>query len=113
MSLDEYLKQNKIVGIEGIDTRAPTRRLRMDRTMRGSFQRDPRRRPARRGRPEGRREMAGADGCRPSSPTRPYDWDQDQGDWGPGKVERGDGLHVVAIDCGAKSNILRHLASAA
>src|ERR1041384_5933917 len=35
MSLDEYLKQNKIVGIEGIDTRALTRRLRMDRTMRG------------------------------------------------------------------------------
>src|SRR5829696_3383849 len=35
MSLDEYLKQNRIVGIEGIDTRALTRRLRMDRTMRG------------------------------------------------------------------------------
>src|SRR5258705_10147258 len=35
MSLDEYLKQNKIVGIEGIDTRALTRKLRMDRTMRG------------------------------------------------------------------------------
>src|SRR5678816_2074044 len=34
MSLDEYLKQNHIVGIEGIDTRALTRRLRMDRTMR-------------------------------------------------------------------------------
>src|SRR5262245_64593980 len=27
MSLDEYLKQNHIVGIEGIDTRALTRRL--------------------------------------------------------------------------------------
>src|SRR3954465_13826258 len=35
MSLDEYLKQNRIIGIEGIDTRALTRRLRMDRTMRG------------------------------------------------------------------------------
>src|SRR6187200_2016099 len=34
MGLDEYLKQNHIVGIEGIDTRALTRRLRMDRTMR-------------------------------------------------------------------------------
>src|ERR1051325_5317256 len=35
MSLDEYLKQHHIVGIEGIDTRALTRRLRLDRTMRG------------------------------------------------------------------------------
>src|SRR5881396_4328681 len=29
MSLDEYLRQNRIVGIEGIDTRALTRKLRM------------------------------------------------------------------------------------
>src|SRR5881409_2290413 len=35
MSLDEYLRQNRIVGIEGIDTRALTRKLRMDKTMRG------------------------------------------------------------------------------
>src|SRR5215217_1536039 len=35
MSLEEYLRQNRIVGIEGIDTRALTRKLRMDKTMRG------------------------------------------------------------------------------
>src|ERR1700710_2309431 len=35
MSLDAYLKQNNVIGIEGIDTRALTRKLRMDRTMRG------------------------------------------------------------------------------
>src|SRR5580700_512277 len=34
LSLDEYLKQNKIVGIAGIDTRALTRRLRMTGAMR-------------------------------------------------------------------------------
>src|SRR5207244_5587462 len=33
MSLNDYLKQNRIVCIQGIDTRALTRRLRMDRTM--------------------------------------------------------------------------------
>src|SRR5829696_3723091 len=33
MSLDAYLRQNRIIGIEGIDTRALTRKLRMDRTM--------------------------------------------------------------------------------
>ncbi len=110
MSLDEYLKQNKIVGISGIDTRALTRKLRMDRTMRGILssvilddaQLVDRARKA--------KEMAGADWVQAVKPEREYQWDQDQGDWGLGKVERGDGLHVVAIDCGAKSNILRHLA---
>src|SRR5215204_7234824 len=33
MSLDEYLKQNRIIGIEGIDTRALTRKLRITGAM--------------------------------------------------------------------------------
>src|SRR3982751_5684477 len=35
MSLDEYLKQNDIIGIEGIDTRALTRKLRIAGAMPG------------------------------------------------------------------------------
>src|SRR5436305_14625527 len=35
MSLDEYLKQNNIIGIDGIDTRALTRKLRISGAMRG------------------------------------------------------------------------------
>src|SRR5277367_737506 len=35
MSLDQYLKSNSIIGIEGIDTRALTRRLRISGAMRG------------------------------------------------------------------------------
>src|SRR3989337_3342099 len=35
MSLDQYLKQNRIVGIEGIDTRALTRKLRITGAMPG------------------------------------------------------------------------------
>src|ERR1700710_1442935 len=35
MSLDEYLKQNNVIGIEGIDTRALTRKLRITGAMRG------------------------------------------------------------------------------
>ena len=109
--LDEYLRQNRIVGIEGIDTRALTRRLRMDRTMRGvlssEFVADDAAlvERARKG-----KEMAGADWVQAVKPDKAYGWDQDQGDWALGRVERGDGLHVVALDCGAKSNILRHLA---
>src|SRR5256886_6966768 len=35
MSLDEYLKSNRIIGIEGIDTRALVRKLRIGGAMRG------------------------------------------------------------------------------
>src|SRR5712671_1032038 len=35
LSLQDYLKQNQIIGIEGIDTRALTRRLRLNGAMRG------------------------------------------------------------------------------
>jgi len=35
MCLEDYLKQNRIIGIEGIDTRALTRKLRISGAMRG------------------------------------------------------------------------------
>jgi carbamoyl-phosphate synthase small subunit len=54
-------------------------------------------------------QMAGADWVQAVKPTHEYQWCEAQGDWGLGKVERGDGLHVVALDCGAKLNILRNL----
>jgi carbamoyl-phosphate synthase small subunit len=109
MSLDEYLKRNKIVGIEGIDTRALTRKLRMDKTMRGVLSTELLDDAKLVDRARHGRLMAGADWVQAVKPDGPYDWDQDQGDWRLGKVERGDGLHVVALDCGAKHNILRHL----
>jgi carbamoyl-phosphate synthase small subunit len=110
-SLDEYLKQNNVIGIEGIDTRALTRRLRLGGAMRGVLTTEilddaqliDRARHAAR--------MAGADWVQAVKPQHEYGWDEDQGDWKlSGGVNRGDGLHVVALDCGAKSNILRHLA---
>src|SRR5687768_4815137 len=109
MSLDEYLKQNRIVGIEGIDTRALTRKLRLDRTMRGVLSSEITDDAKLVARAKGAREMAGADWVQAVKPAESYDWDQGQGEWALGRVERGDGLHVVAIDCGAKHNILRHL----
>src|ERR1700734_1385491 len=35
LSLDEYLKQNNVIGIQGIDTRALVRKLRIGGAMRG------------------------------------------------------------------------------
>jgi carbamoyl-phosphate synthase small subunit len=109
MSLDQYLKENHIVGIQGIDTRALTRKLRISGAMRGIISTkiiddkelvDRARQSA---------AMEGADWVQAVKPDAEYSWDEDQGDWALGKVERGDGLHVIALDCGAKQNILRNL----
>jgi len=109
MSLDEYLKQNSIVGIEGIDTRALTRKLRVSGAMRGILSTEILDDAKLVARARGAAQMAGADWVQAVKPSAEYEWDQDQGDWKLGRVERGDGLHVVALDCGAKHNILRHL----
>jgi len=54
-------------------------------------------------------QMEGADWVPAVKPSAQYAWSEAQGEWSLGKVERGEGLHVVALDCGAKENILRHL----
>ncbi len=109
MSLDAYLKENKIIGIEGIDTRALTRRIRLGGAMRGILSTEILDDAKLIERARKSAAMEGADWVQAVKPASGYTWDQDQGDWALGKVERGDGLHVVALDCGAKQNILRHM----
>src|SRR5947208_13163585 len=108
-SLSDYLAQNNIIGIEGIDTRALTRKLRMGGAMRGVLSTEILDDVKLVEQARAAAQMAGADWVQVVKPTQSYAWDQDQGDWALGEVERGDGLHVVALDCGAKHNILRHL----
>ncbi len=109
MSLDAYLKQSNVIGIEGIDTRALTRKLRISGAMRGVLSTEILDDAALVERARHAANMAGADWVQAVKPAKQYQWDQDQADWKLGPVERGDGLHVVALDCGAKHNILRHL----
>ena len=109
LTLQEYLAENNIIGIEGIDTRALTRRLRMRGSMRGVLSTDMLDDVKLVTRARGAAEMLGADWVQAVKPEQAYAWDKDQGDWKLGDVNRGDGLHVVAMDCGAKQNILRHL----
>ena len=110
LSLDEYLVQNDVIGIQGIDTRALVRKLRIGGAMRGVLSTESVDDVALVAKASGAAQMAGADWVRAVRPTSAYGWTEDHGDWGQGRVERGDGLHVVALDGGAKSNILRHLA---
>jgi carbamoyl-phosphate synthase small subunit len=109
MSLAEYLKQNNIIGIEGIDTRALTRKLRISGAMRGILSTEILDDAKLVEKARSAAQMAGADWVQAVKPECSYKWSEGQGDWSLGKVERGDGLHVVALDCGAKQNILRHL----
>ena len=107
--LDDYLKRNTVVGIEGIDTRALTRKLRIKGAMNGVLSTELLDDAPLVARAKGVPDMSGADWVRAVKPVKEYTWDQDQGAWSLGEVARGEGLHVVALDCGAKHNILRHL----
>jgi carbamoyl-phosphate synthase small subunit len=110
LSLHDYLKQNSILGIQGIDTRALTRKLRISGAMRGVLTTEILDDAALVARAKSAAKMEGADWVKAVMPECSSTWSEDLGEWHPGNVERGDGLHVVALDCGAKSNILRNLA---
>jgi carbamoyl-phosphate synthase small subunit len=109
-SLEEYLKQNDIIGIEGIDTRALTRRLRVTGAMRGVLSTEMLDDKKLVDRAKHSAQMLGADWVQAVKPEKSYSWNEDEGAWKRPDVNRGDGLHVVALDCGAKNNILRHFA---
>src|SRR5207245_10770104 len=97
-SLADYLAANRIVGIEGIDTRALTRKLRISGAMRGVLSTELLDDAQLVDRARHAAQMAGADWVQAVKPTGASEWTQDQGEWALGKVERGDGLHVVALD---------------
>ncbi len=140
LSLDEYLAQNNIIGIQGIDTRALTIKLRVEGAMRGVLSTvidDPtecvrlaRESPS----------MAGADLVKVVAPRDINAWTEGLAPLGPPPIrgetggaallpkgdERGSPIsnrksaignrqsaignpRVLAIDCGMKRNILRHL----
>jgi carbamoyl-phosphate synthase small subunit len=115
MSLDAYLKENGIIGIQGIDTRALTRHLRDKGAQNGvistidfdpeSLVRKARAIPS----------MSGLDLASGVSCKTPYHWTE--GLWnlesGYPQVDRKDLKYkVVAYDFGIKLNILRCLVSA-
>ncbi len=118
--LDQYLAEEDIPGIEGINTRALTCRLRASGSMRGVISSDT--------------SLSDDDlvalatsadsmqGCNLVTgvgATETATWDMGFGKWSAmhsdsdkgtdSNESSGSGLKVVAIDCGAKQSILRHL----
>jgi len=111
-SLSDWLADQKVLGIAGVDTRALTRKLRIDGSINGVISAseldDAKLVDVAKAVPS----MAGRNLACGVSPTESSDWTADLGDWQPiqGIPARGEKkFRVVAIDCGAKHNILRNL----
>lgn len=109
--LSTWLAESGVLGIEGIDTRALVRRLRSRGACRGVISADHALDDA--GLVELAREspqMSGRNLAASVSPTEESIWSEDLGPWtAPAPPASPKRLVVVALDCGAKQNILRHL----
>lgn len=112
-TLQESLKEAKVVAIEGIDTRALTRHLREHGSQQGvithlDLDHDRAVEQARQAPDIIGRDLAAEVTC-----ARPYDWTTGTGDWGPsthGSTRApSKPWRVVAYDFGIKHNILRRL----
>ena len=107
MSLDEYLKKHNIAGIQGIDTRALTRHLRMNGAQQGvissldsdtnSLMKKLKCSP----------RLVGVDLVKEVTCKEAYNWTTDHRPQTTDKKR----FKVIVLDCGVKFNILRNLVS--
>ncbi len=115
VDLSTWLARAGVPGIEGIDTRALTRRLRIEGAMRGILSTDDSLTDALLvERARSSPSMAGANLVTKVSARQPYAWEENLGVWArmTDDVRLADPRRrrrIVALDCGAKQNILRHL----
>jgi carbamoyl-phosphate synthase small subunit len=109
-SLDAYLARHGVVGITDVDTRRLTRHLRDQGSQNGAIGTTSPEDLVSRARKAP--DMNGLDLVRSVSPREPYLWTEGRGEWITGPPARAPEHHVVVIDCGTKSNILRCLTDA-
>ena len=102
-SLQEYLDQYKIIAIEGIDTRALTRHLRLSGAMKGLISTDDFDKNSLKSKLVQTPAMDGADWVKEVTTAKKYVWDKGLPLLTKKKYK------VAAIDCGIKYNILRIL----
>ena len=117
MSLPDFLMKHGTPGVEGLDTRALTRHLRLNGAMRGIISTREKDKEALREKALGLPTMKGRNLVPRVAATKPYAWY----DNAPQAVSlapdgsyawRGTGLPLVVYDYGIKWNILRHLVAA-
>jgi carbamoyl-phosphate synthase small subunit len=134
-TLDEYLREAGIVGLEGIDTRALVRRIRVQGAMTGILSTTDLDDASLIQKAKSSPELVGRDLIREVMPDRSSEWHDELSSLGrgfrpsdvksgdarsadvqspeqqPPAAETGQPLHVVAVDYGMKWNISRHLRS--
>ncbi len=98
-SLGDLLKENGIIGLEGIDTRALTKHIRIAGAMKAVISTENFERGNLIKKAKSSPGMVGRDLVKKVTSDKNYDWNKE------GKYR------VVVIDCGVKYNILRELAS--
>ena len=112
-TLDAYLKQANIVGIEGIDTRALVRHLRIRGAMTGILSSVDLDDASLVKKAQNSPDLVGRDLVQEVMPPKSFEWSEGLSELGqsglPTPASPGSELHVVAIDYGMKWNILRHL----
>jgi carbamoyl-phosphate synthase small subunit len=111
--LEAWLASQGLTGITGIDTRALTRKLRVTGAMDGVLCTDPAKTDAELVQlAKDSVGLVGRNLAQSVSRDKAIAWDEDLGDWSPlqGRITPPTNkLKVVALDCGAKLNILRNL----
>lgn len=113
-SLDSYLKRNHVIGIQGIDTRALVRMIRIHGAMKGVLSTVDLNEDSLRNKLQQAPELVGQDLVRDVMPQGISSWEDTLSDLGrPTDFVSGAGHssrpHVVAIDYGMKWNISRYL----
>ncbi len=114
-ALDDYLVRWNLVGIEGIDTRALVRRLRIHGAMKGILSTIDLDDASLVAKAKASPGLVGRDLVREVIPSEAIQWDQPLsplarlGPCAERQPGSADGLHVVAVDYGMKWNIARHL----
>jgi carbamoyl-phosphate synthase small subunit len=109
-SLKSFLEDTGKIGLEDIDTRALTRRLRLSGAMKGIISTETKNIPELLEKVRAYPGLVGRDLVREVSCQKPYLWKK--GAPSPGKIpakKSAKKLRVVVVDCGVKYNILRLL----
>jgi carbamoyl-phosphate synthase small subunit len=109
-SLDDYLRENQVIGMQGIDTRAVVRRIRVLGAMKGVLSTTDLNDASLVEKARSSPGIVGRDLVREVMPAKPFEWNEGFTNslvtYLPRREEK---YHVVALDYGMKRNILRCL----
>ncbi len=108
-SLKDFLEDYGKLGVEGIDTRALTRRIRITGAMRGILSTETQNKDLLLEKVKCYPGLMGRDLVRSVTCPKPYQWRDGAPHRATHKKPSPGKLHVVVLDCGVKYNILRHL----